>query len=106
VNRRKIGVPQRIKYKKMSSFQISLKERATSSEITQEAKLSELCSCKQKNRSEKVWKDVKCTKRFAPIVVKNVKSPSNLTAQDRYTAESALLREDPKDQIGHIEDTR
>jgi len=51
-----------------------------------------------------IWKDVKCTKQFALIAVKNVKFPSNLTAQDQYTAESALLKEGPQDQIGHIED--
>jgi len=58
---------------------------------------------------------VKCTKQFAPIAARNAKFPSNLTAQGQYTAESALLREDPRDQtlaedrmgqIGHIEDTR
>jgi len=59
---------------------------------------------------------VKCTRQFAPTAVKNAKFPSNLTAQDQYTAESALPREDlkdqtfvaedPMDQIGHIEDTR
>ena len=59
---------------------------------------------------------MKCTKQFAPIAVKNAKFPSNPTAQDQYTAESAMPREDPKDQtsaeeglsdqIDHTEDTR
>ncbi len=33
---------------------------------------------------------MKCTKQFAPSAVKNAKFPSNPTAQDQYTAESAL----------------
>ena len=58
---------------------------------------------------------MKCTKQFAPIAVKNAKFPSNPTAQDQYTAKSALPREDPQGQIlaedrmvqtGQIEDTR
>jgi len=49
-------------------------------------------------------------------VEKSAKFPSSLTAQDPYTAESALPKEDrkdqalvvedPMDQIGHAEDTR
>ena len=53
-----------------------------------------------------VWKDVKCTKQFVPIAVRNAKFPSNLTAQDQYTAESALPREDPPEQTDHTEDTK
>jgi len=52
------------------------------------------------------WKVVKCTKQFAPIAVKNAKFPSNPTAQDQYTAKSALPREDPQGQILAEEDTR
>jgi len=57
-----------------------------------------------KNRSEKVWKGAKCTRQYALIVGKNAKFPSSLMAQDPYTAESALLREDPKDQALVAED--
>jgi hypothetical protein len=53
-----------------------------------------------------IWKDVRCIKRFALIVVRNAKFPSNPTAQDQYTAENVMLREDPRDQTGHIEDIR
>jgi hypothetical protein len=49
---------------------------------------------------------VKCTKQFALIVVRNAKFPSNPTAQDQYTAESVMLREDPQGQILAEEDTR
>ena len=62
------------------------------------------------------WKVVKCSKQFALIAVKNAKFPSNPTVQDQYTAENAMLREDPQDQtsveedlsdqIDHTEDTR
>jgi 3-hydroxymyristoyl/3-hydroxydecanoyl-(acyl carrier protein) dehydratase len=52
------------------------------------------------------WKVVKCSKQFALIAVKNAKFPSNLTAQDQYTAKSALPREDRKGQILAEEDTR
>jgi hypothetical protein len=65
---------------------------------------------------KRAWKIVKCTRQFALIAVRNAKFPSNLTAQDQYTAKSAMLREDPKDQtsaaedlsdqIDHTEDTR
>ena len=83
----------------------------------QEAKLSELNFALANKRKgvKTVWKDVKCTKQFVPSVARNAKFPSNLTAQDQYTAESALLRGDPRDQtlaedlmdqIGRIEDTR
>jgi hypothetical protein len=53
-----------------------------------------------------LWKVVKCTKQSAPIAVKNAKFPSSPTAQDQYTAENAMLRDDLPDQTGHIEDTR
>jgi hypothetical protein len=57
-----------------------------------------------------VWKVVKCTKQFALIAVKNAKFPSNPTAQDQYTAESAMPKEDPQGQTlaaeDLIEDTR
>jgi hypothetical protein len=53
-----------------------------------------------------VWKDVKCTKQFALIVVRNAKFLSNPTAQDQYTAKSALLREGQQDQIVLIGDTK
>ena len=53
-----------------------------------------------------LWKVVKCTKQFAPNAVKNAKFPSNPTAQDQYTAESAMLREDPQGQVLVVEDTR
>jgi len=52
------------------------------------------------------WKVVKCTKQFALIAVKNAKFPSDPTAQDQYTAESALPREDPQGQTLAEEDTR
>jgi len=70
-----------------------------------------LCSCKPKRKGVKTaWKVVKCSKQFALIAVKNAKFPSNPTAQDQYTAESAMLREDPQGQTlaaeDPIEDTR
>jgi hypothetical protein len=45
-------------------------------------------------------KNEKRTRPYALTVVKNVKFPSNLTEVDPYTAENAILNEDPK------EDTR
>ncbi len=42
---------------------------------------------------------VKCTRQPALTAVKNVKSHSNLTLADQFTAESVGLREDPKE--GH-----
>jgi len=47
---------------------------------------------------------VKCTKQFALIVARNAKFHSNPTAQDQYTAESALPREDPQGQTMAVED--
>jgi len=44
-------------------------------------------------------KNEKRTRPYAPIVVKNVKSPSNLTEADPYTAENAILNEDPREDI-------
>jgi hypothetical protein len=44
----------------------------------------------------------KCTRLYAPIVVKNVRSPSNLTEADPYTAENAILNEDRREDIKPI----
>ncbi len=48
----------------------------------------------------------RCTKLYALNAAKNVKSPSNLTAQDPFIAGNALLREDPKDQALVAEDIK
>jgi len=78
------------------------------SEIAQEAKLLELdfILAIKIIGVKRAWKVEKCTKQFAPIAVKNAKFPSNPTAQDQYTAKSALPREDPKGQVLVEEDTR
>ncbi len=41
---------------------------------------------------------MRCTRRFVPIVVKNVKFPSNLMEQDQYTAGNVMLRDDRKEE--------
>jgi hypothetical protein len=42
----------------------------------------------------------KCTMPFAAIVDKSVKSLSNLTESDLFTAENVTLKEDPQEEIG------
>jgi len=42
-------------------------------------------------------KNEKCTRLYAPIVEKNVRFPSNLTEANPYTAENAILNEDPRE---------
>jgi hypothetical protein len=44
-------------------------------------------------------KNEKCTRLYAPTVVKNVKFLSNLTEVDPYIAENAILNEDPQEDI-------
>jgi len=44
-------------------------------------------------------KNEKCIRLYAPTAVKNVKFPSNLTEADPYTAENAILNEDPREDI-------
>jgi hypothetical protein len=44
-------------------------------------------------------KNEKCTRPYAPIVVKSVRFLSNLTEPNPYTAESAILNEDPQEDI-------
>ena len=44
-------------------------------------------------------KTEKCTRPYALNVGKNVNSPSNLTEPDPYTAENAILNEDPREDI-------
>jgi len=41
----------------------------------------------------------KCTMQSVPNVNKNVKFLSNLTEADPYTAETAMQREDPQEEI-------
>jgi hypothetical protein len=41
----------------------------------------------------------KCTMQSVPTVDKNAKSLSNLTEADLYTAENAIEREDPQEEI-------
>jgi hypothetical protein len=41
----------------------------------------------------------KCIRQFAPNVNKNVKFRSNLTEADPYTAENAMQREGPQEEI-------
>jgi len=41
----------------------------------------------------------KCTMQSVLNVNKNVKSLSNLTEADQYTAENAMQREDPQEEI-------
>ena len=41
----------------------------------------------------------KCIRQFVLIVAKNVKFHSNLTEADQYTAENAMQREDPQEEI-------
>lgn len=40
----------------------------------------------------------RCTKRFAPIVVRNVRFPSNQQKVDRFTAESASRSTDQREE--------
>ena len=47
----------------------------------------------------RIEKTEKCTRPYALIVVKNVRFPSNLTEADPYTAENAILNEDPQEDI-------
>jgi len=44
-------------------------------------------------------KTEKCTRPYALIVVKNVRYPSNRMEADPYTAENAILNEDPQEDI-------
>ena len=44
-------------------------------------------------------KNEKRTRPYALIVVKNVRFHSNLTEADPYTAENAILNEDPREDI-------
>ncbi len=53
---------------------------------------------------KKLWKDVRCTRQYALIAERNAKFPSSLTRTGQSTAESAGLREDPKDQVSAAED--
>jgi hypothetical protein len=41
----------------------------------------------------------RCIKQFVLIVARNVKFHSNLTEADPYTAENAMQREDPQEEI-------
>jgi hypothetical protein len=41
----------------------------------------------------------KCIRQFALIVAKNVKFRLNRTEPDPYTAENAMQREDPQEEI-------
>ena len=41
----------------------------------------------------------KCVRQFALIVERNAKFPSNLTEADQYTAENAILNEDPREEV-------
>jgi hypothetical protein len=41
----------------------------------------------------------KCIRQFALIVARNVKFRLNLTEADPYTAENAMQREDPQEEI-------
>jgi len=41
----------------------------------------------------------KCIRQFALSVARNVKFRSNLTEADPYTAENAMQREDPQEEI-------
>jgi len=41
----------------------------------------------------------KCIRQFALIVERNAKFPSNLTEADPYTAENAMLNEDPREEV-------
>jgi len=45
----------------------------------------------------RIEKAEKCTRPYALIVARNVKSRSNLTEADPYTAENAMLKEDPQE---------
>jgi len=47
----------------------------------------------------RIEKTEKRTRPYALIVVKNVRFPSNLTEADPYTAENAILNEDPREDI-------
>ena len=42
----------------------------------------------------------KCIRQFVLSVVRNVKCHSNLTEADPYTAENAMQREDPQEEVG------
>jgi hypothetical protein len=44
-------------------------------------------------------KTEKCIRSYAPIAGRNVRYPSNLTEADPYTAENAILNEDPREDI-------
>jgi hypothetical protein len=44
------------------------------------------------------WQRKRCTRQFALIVERNVKSHSSLTQVGLFTAESAGQREEPKDE--------
>ncbi len=52
------------------------------------------------------WKVVKCTRLFVQSAVRNAKFPLSQMAQDQFTAENVMLKEDHKDQTGHIEDIK
>jgi hypothetical protein len=41
----------------------------------------------------------KCTRQFARNANKNVKFRLNLTEADQYTAENAMQREDPQEEV-------
>jgi len=41
----------------------------------------------------------KCIRQFVLSVARNVKFRSNLTEADQYTAENAMQREDPQEEI-------
>jgi len=47
----------------------------------------------------RIEKTEKCIRQFVLSVVKNVKFRSNLTEADPYTAENAILNEDPQEDI-------
>jgi hypothetical protein len=44
-------------------------------------------------------KTEKCTRQSALIVERNAKFPSNQTEADQYTAENAMLNEDPREDF-------
>ena len=41
----------------------------------------------------------KCIRQFVLIVARNVKFRSSLTEADQYTAENAMQREDPQEEV-------
>jgi hypothetical protein len=52
------------------------------------------CECRMEEENRE-----KCIRQFVLTVGKNVKFRSNLMEADRYTAENAMQREDPQEEI-------